>query len=128
MNHKAGQKLAKQLKWWWLMPQSQTSCQVEFLRSWQYGLWPILLNFCMNNLDDVIECTLNKLEVDTKLSREVGTPEEPPCRETVTGWNCMRFKKGACEIVYLEWSNPKHQYRLGSGYVIHLECTVLNTF
>lgn len=67
------------------MAQSQTGCQVEFLRSWQYGLWPILLNFFMNNLDDIIESTLNKLEVDTKLSREVSTPEESPFRETVTG-------------------------------------------
>lgn len=45
----------------------------------------ILLNIFMNNLDDGIECTLNKLEVDTKLGGEVGRPEEPPFRETVTG-------------------------------------------
>ena len=89
-------------------------------------IWPVLLNVFINNLDDGIECTLNKLEVDTKLGGEAGTPEEPPFRETMTGWNCIRFKKDACEILYLEWSNPKRQYRLGSGYVIHLESSVLN--
>lgn len=36
-----------------------------------------------------IECTLNRLEIDTKLGRDIGAP----LRETVTGWNCMRFKK-----------------------------------
>lgn len=32
----------------------------------------------INNLDDGIECTINKLEVDTKLGKQAGTPEEPP--------------------------------------------------
>lgn len=61
-------------------------------------------------------------------NRQVHQKSHLPFRETVTGWNCMRFKKDASEILYLEWHNPKHLYSLGSGYVIHLESRVLNTF
>jgi len=78
--------------------------------------------------DDGIVCSRNKLGVDTKLSGEVGIPEEPPFREIMTGWNGMMFRKDAREILNLELSNSKHQYWLGSGYVTHLESSVLNTF
>lgn len=37
----------------------------------EFVVWPTLLNIFINNLDDGIECSLNKLEVDTKQGREI---------------------------------------------------------
>lgn len=113
MNHKIGQKLANQLRWW-LVAQSETVCKVQLLMRWQCGQF-------MNSLGDAIACILNRLEVNTKLGEETGTPQE-------LGWNYMRWKHNWCESLYLEQSHPKQQYRLGSGCVVHLESSVVSTF
>lgn len=34
-------------------------------------------------------------------------------RWTIT--NCMKFSKGRCQILHLEWDNPGYRGRLGSG-------------
>ena len=74
----------------------------------------------MNDLDEVLECTLRKFADDTKLGGVVHTLAGCAAiqydLDRLESWverNLMKFNKGKCWVLHLGRNNLMHQYRLG---------------
>jgi len=75
----------------------------------------------VNDLDEVLECTLRKFADDTKLGGVVHTLAGCAAiqydLDRLESWverNLMKFNKGKCWVLHLGRNNLMHQYRLGA--------------
>ncbi|KAJ7402263.1 hypothetical protein BTVI_88127 [Pitangus sulphuratus] len=97
---------------WWPVPSGVPQGSI---------LGPVLFDIVINDLDTGLEVILRKFADDTKLG---GAAESLEDREALQrdlnkleGWaitNHMKFNKGKCWILHLEWGDPRCRGRLGN--------------
>ncbi|GAB0187104.1 cAMP-dependent protein kinase inhibitor alpha [Grus japonensis] len=87
-------------------------------------LGPALFNIFVDDMDSGIECSLSKFANDTKLCGMVDTLEGRDATQrdldSLERWacvNCMKFNKAKCEVLHMGWCNPKHNCRVGGGWI-----------
>ncbi|GAB0176188.1 mitochondrial enolase superfamily member 1 [Grus japonensis] len=91
---------------------------VQWMRNWLDGcIQRVVVNGLMSS---GIECTLNKLADDIKLSGAVDMPEGQDAiqrdLDKLEKWahvNLMRFDKAKYKVLHMGRGNPWYQYRLG---------------
>ncbi|PKU42162.1 hypothetical protein llap_7536 [Limosa lapponica baueri] len=77
-----------------------------------------------DGFDSGIECTLSNFPDDTKLCGVLNTLEGQDAIQRDLGrlekwaWaNLIRFNKAKCKVLHMDWSNPKHKYRVGGEWL-----------
>lgn len=55
-------------------------------------------------------------EFESTLQGSTGIQRDPNGLEEQTAGNLTKFRIGKCKILHLNWSDPKHQHRLGANW------------
>ena len=86
-------------------------------------LEPILFNVLVDDWDEEIGCTLSKFADGTKLSGTTDKLERGNAMqmgldrlERRVPANLVKFNKTKCKVLHLDWSDPKHGYRLSGEW------------